>query len=114
MQALAAHWGDSAYHHQLSSTLLGNARWLDSLVAARGWPGIVMVDSDGAAAAFLIAQHADTLPQAQERFLAALTRAVHGRDARPRELAGWEDRVRREQARETAARLRAPREGDAP
>jgi len=99
MQALAAHWDDSAYQHHLSSTLLANARWLDSLVAARGWPGIATVDSDGAAAAFLIAQHADTLPQAQERFLAALNHAVQDRDARPRELAYLEDRVRKAQGR---------------
>ncbi len=99
MQELAAHWGDSGYHAVLATTLLDNARWLDSLVAAGGWPGFARVDSDGAAAAYLIAQHADTLPAAQQRFLEALRQAVQAEDARPVDLAYLEDRVRKAQGR---------------
>ena len=99
MQELAAHWGDTSYHGALAITLLDNARWLDSLVATGGWPGFTRVDSDGAAAAYLIAQHADTLPAAQQRFLEALRQAVRDRDARPVDLAYLEDRVRKAQGR---------------
>jgi hypothetical protein len=55
MQALAAHWEDSSYHRALQATLVANAVWLDSVVGTRGWPGIAAADSDGTAAAFLIA-----------------------------------------------------------
>ncbi len=92
MQALAAHWEDSSYHRALQATLVANAVWLDSVVGTRGWPGIAAADSDGTAAAFLIAQHADSVVAAQRRFLAALRVAVAAQDAPPVNLAYLEDR----------------------
>ena len=99
MQALAAHWEDSSYHRTLQATLVANAQWLDSVVSARGWPGIAVADSDGTQAAFLIAQHADSVSAAQRRFLTALRAAVAGHDAPPANLAYLEDRVRRADGR---------------
>ncbi len=95
MQELVAHWTDSAYHRRVATTLQVNALWLDSIVAVRGWPGIAVADSDGAAAAYLIAQHADAVPAVQMRLLMSLRDAVRAGDALPRELAYLEDRVRK-------------------
>jgi len=95
MEALAAHWTDSAYHQQLARTLVANARWLDSAVGIRGWPDRAAVGDSGADAAFLIAQHADSLPAAQRRLLEALRVAVAAGTAKPVHLAYLEDRVRK-------------------
>jgi hypothetical protein len=44
-----------------------NTRWLADVVSARGWPGWKLVGEDGAAAAWLLAQHADRDPAWQHR-----------------------------------------------
>jgi hypothetical protein len=53
-----------------------NTRWLADVVSARGWPGRALAGEDGAAAAWLLAQHADRDPARQQRFLDALRRAA--------------------------------------
>lgn len=93
MQELAAHIADNTYHQRLAATLRSNAVWLDSVVTDRGWPGVIMADSDGTAAAFLIAQHADSQPAIQCKFFAALRQAVARKDASPMNLAFLEDRI---------------------
>jgi hypothetical protein len=95
MQELASHWGDSMYQRRMSATLVANGAWLDSIVRRGGWPGFRRVDSSGTHAAFTIAQHADSLPAAQHRFLLALRRAVSAGDASAIDLAYLEDRVRK-------------------
>jgi DNA-binding IclR family transcriptional regulator len=44
-----------------------NTRWLGELVNRQGWPGRSLVGEDGAAAAWLLAQHADQDPTLQRR-----------------------------------------------
>lgn len=95
----AAHATDSVYRRQVTATLRSNAEWLDSIVAAKSWPGFARVDSIGAHDAFLIAQHSDSSPVRQRRFLTALRAAVAAHDALPQDLAYLEDRVRKADAR---------------
>jgi len=72
----------------------GNTRWLDELVATRGWPGRTLVGADGAGAAWLLAQHADRDPELQRSFLEAPRGAVAAGEASRANLAYLEDRVR--------------------
>src|SRR5215472_13978623 len=56
-----------------------NLIWLKSVVAEAGWPSWSMVGEDGAHAAWLLAQHADSDPAFQRQCLDLLTAAVqHG------------------------------------
>jgi hypothetical protein len=71
-----------------------NTRWLGELLSARGWPGRTLVGEDGAAAAWLLAQHADGDPVRQRAFLDALRGSVDQGEASPAHLAYLEDRVR--------------------
>jgi hypothetical protein len=60
-----------------------STRWLADVVSARGWPGRTMAGEDGAAAAWLLAQHADHDPARQQTVLEAL-RGAAGQGKRPR------------------------------
>jgi Family of unknown function (DUF6624) len=71
-----------------------NTRWLGELLSARGWPGRTLAGEDGAAAAWLLAQHADHDSVRQRAFLDALRGAVDQGEASPAHLAYLEDRVR--------------------
>lgn len=71
-----------------------NTRWLADLVATRGWPGRTLAGTDGADAAWLLAQHADQEPELQRTFLEALRGAVADGEASTANLAYLEDRVR--------------------
>jgi hypothetical protein len=82
---LGAEW------HRVDSA---NTEWLNDLVDTRGWPGRSLVGDDGAKAAWLLAQHADSRRDLQRKFLDLLRVAVAGREAEPRDLAYLEDRVR--------------------
>ncbi|MEP7009231.1 MAG: DUF6624 domain-containing protein [Acidobacteriota bacterium] len=69
------------------------ARFRD-IVAQRGWPGRALVGADGAQAAFLLAQHADSDPVFQRLCLTRLGEALARGDAAPSQLAYLTDRVR--------------------
>jgi hypothetical protein len=71
-----------------------NTRWLADVVTGRGWPGRTLAGEDGAAAAWLLAQHADRDPARQQAFLDALRGAVGQGEASLSHLAYLEDRVR--------------------
>jgi len=71
-----------------------NTHWLRDVLDTRGWPGRSLAGEDGAAAAWLLAQHADRDPVQQRAFLAALRRAVDEGEASRSHLAYLEDRVR--------------------
>ncbi len=70
-----------------------NLPWLKAVVAARGWPGVSLVGTDGAHAAWLLAQHADSDPAFQRHCLDLMTAAVEVGEATTRELAYLTDRV---------------------
>ena len=63
------------------------------IVAAHGWPGISLVGHDGAAAAWLIVQHATHDRAFQEQCLVRLREAVGPGEAEPRHVAYLEDRL---------------------
>ncbi len=65
---------------------------LRRIVADHGWPGRHLVGDDGAHAAWLILQHADSAWQRE--MLGVLRAATRRNDARPGDFAFLEDRVR--------------------
>ncbi|MGW2877047.1 DUF6624 domain-containing protein [Streptomyces sp. NPDC001233] len=90
-----------------------NTAWLESVLRERGWPGWSMVGRDGAAAAWLLAQHADRHPQLQARCADLLAAAVLHGDAEPSHLAYLEDRlaVARQQLQWFGTQFRASGDG---
>ena len=70
-----------------------NLPWLKEVVAAHGWPGTSLVGTDGAHAAWLLAQHADADPAFQRRCLGLLGAAVEAGEASLLEYAYLTDRV---------------------
>jgi hypothetical protein len=79
---------------ELAAVDADNSAWLVGVVARCGWPGWALVGEDGAMAAWMLAQHADAVPERQKALLAALADAVTRGDASPAQLAYLEDRVR--------------------
>jgi len=70
-----------------------NLPWLKAVIAEHGWPGTSLVGTDGAQAAWLLAQHADAEPAFQRQCLDLLTAAVAAGEASERDLAYLTDRV---------------------
>ncbi|MFC7344520.1 DUF6624 domain-containing protein [Saccharopolyspora griseoalba] len=68
-----------------------NTAWLAEVIAVHGWPGHALVGSDGAHAAWLLAQHATA--DCQCAWLELLRDAVDRDDAQASDLAYLEDRV---------------------
>lgn len=60
------------YHPQMEAVHLENARRLEEIVAETGWTGKSLVGEDGAEAAWLIVQHAISLPDFSRRILQIL------------------------------------------
>lgn len=77
---------------QMKGVDADNTSWLERVVAEHGWPGIRLVDADGAHAAWLLIQHAPL--EFQRRCLPLLQHAVEQGDASAVELAYLDDRVR--------------------
>jgi hypothetical protein len=70
-----------------------NTRWLKGVVAWCGWPTRSMVGDDGAAAAWLLVQHADHNPAFRRRCL-VLMQALPADQTSPEHIAHLADRVR--------------------
>jgi hypothetical protein len=70
-----------------------NTAWLMAIVERVGWLGRSLVGTDGAHAAWLLAQHADLKPAFQQRFLEFLRHAVKHGEASAADLAHLTDRV---------------------
>ncbi len=66
---------------------------LAEIIDEHGWPIRSLVGTDGATAAWLIAQHSDQDMEFQERALELMRAAVDDEEADPTELAYLEDRV---------------------
>jgi hypothetical protein len=71
-----------------------NIAWMKKVLGKHGWPGKALVGPDGADAAWLLAQHADSDRAFQRRCLRLLARAVKKGHASPPHLAYLTDRVR--------------------
>lgn len=63
------------YHPEMRAVHEQNADALADLIDHHGWPHAALAGADGAEAAWLIAQHAISLPKFQRRCLAALRAA---------------------------------------
>jgi hypothetical protein len=70
-----------------------NLPWLREVVDAHGWPGASLVGTDGAHAAWLLAQHADADPAFQRQCLGLIGTAVEAGEASLLEYAYLTDRV---------------------
>ena len=83
-----------SYAEDMQQVHRANAEALERIIAPYGWPGRTLVGTDGAAATWLIAQHAICTPDLQRGFLAHLESAVAHAEAPPRQLACLTDRIR--------------------
>jgi hypothetical protein len=70
-----------------------NARELEVILDAFGWPGKSLVGEDGASAAWLILQHAIGEPALQRRCLPVLQEAAARGEVEPAHAAYLEDRI---------------------
>ena len=70
-----------------------NLPWLRQVITDFGWPGKSLVGEDGADAAWLLAQHADSDPAFQRQCLDLLTAAVLHGEATITQQAYLTDRV---------------------
>lgn len=69
-----------------------NTKWLKDVVNRHGWPGQSLVGARGAAAAWLLVQHADHDPSFQRRSLDLMTAMPTG-EMTPHHIAYLTDRV---------------------
>jgi hypothetical protein len=82
------------YHPRMEAVHRRNAEHLSGILAAHGWPGRSRVGEEGAAAAWLILQHAIGDPELMRRGLPLLTAAAARGDASAVHAAMLEDRIR--------------------
>jgi hypothetical protein len=90
---------DSSRVRTLRATLRANGAWLDTVIAEKRWPTLRMVGQKGVDASWLIAQHADELPDMQQRALSAIREALARGEGRARDMAYLDDRIRKAQGR---------------
>lgn len=81
------------YHPRMAEVHRRNAARLAAILDRYGWPGPARVGADGAAAAWLVLQHAIGDPPLMRRGLALLAGLAPG-EIEPARLAMLEDRVR--------------------
>lgn len=81
------------YHPEMEALHISHAKELDALIDAVGWPHQGIAGAEGAQAAWLIAQHAISLPDFQRRVLRLLKDNVN--DVEPEQIAMLEDRIRK-------------------
>ena len=70
-----------------------NQLFLDSIIDKYGWPGISLIGQDGVSAAFLIAQHADTDLEFQEKSLKFMKKVLVKSDISRADFAYLMDRI---------------------
>jgi hypothetical protein len=70
-----------------------NLPWLKKVITGMGWPGRSIVGDDGASAAWLLVQHADSDPAFQRQCLELLTVAANHGEATKAQVAYLTDRV---------------------
>jgi hypothetical protein len=95
LRARLAKTGDlfDGYNPEMEALHLANAMVWEEALDAIGWPGPKAVGSDGAAAAFLILQHAISRPDLQRRGLEALLEAAAIGQANVLDAAYLSDRI---------------------
>lgn len=81
------------YHPEMEAVHLDNARLLDRVIEAHGWPDRRRFGDEGAAAAFVILQHAISRPDLQRRGLELIVEAVERGEANAIDAAYLADRI---------------------
>lgn len=81
------------YNAEMEFVHLENAALLERVIADIGWPGPGALGDDGAAAAFLIVQHAISRPDLQRRVLALMLDAIPRGQASALDAAYLSDRI---------------------
>lgn len=81
------------YNAEMEAVHLKNAKRLEELIDEHGWLGISKVGADGADAAWLIVQHAISLPEFSRKVLKMLKDAEKTGDVPPRYAAYLADRI---------------------
>ena len=82
------------YHHRMREVHDAHAARLAEILDQHGWPGVPQVGAAGAAAAWLIAQHAIAQPAFLRRVLNLLKPAAERGDVPAVQVAMLEDRIR--------------------
>jgi GNAT superfamily N-acetyltransferase len=82
------------YHSGMEAVHRENARRLEAIVSAHGWPGRSLVGEDGEEAAWLILQHAIGEPELQRKGLRWLEEAARAGEAPAWQAATLKDRIR--------------------
>jgi hypothetical protein len=83
----------SGYHPEMEAIHVENARVLGEALDAIGWPGRAKVEDDGAAAAFMILQHAISVPDLQRRGLELILESIPDGQANLLDAAYLTDRI---------------------
>lgn len=81
------------YNARMAEVHKQNARKLDRIVEAFGWPGISLVGNEGAEAAWLVLQHAIANPELQRKCLPLLKAAAKIEEIPSFQYACLEDRI---------------------
>jgi hypothetical protein len=82
------------YHPRMQAVHEQNARKLEEVISAYGWPGTALVADDGAKAAWLIVQHAIGLPSFQRCCLDLLQKSASAHEVPSWQSAYLLDRIR--------------------
>lgn len=81
------------YCPKMEAVHLENAAELEKMIDEHGWTGKSLVGKDGAEAAWLIAQHAISLPEFSRKCLRLIEKAVAAGDAEAYQFACLQDRI---------------------
>lgn len=83
----------AGYHPEMEAVHIENAALLNQVFDAIGWPGPGALGDEGAAAAFMILQHAISRPDVQRRGLALMLDAIPRGQANALDAAYLSDRI---------------------
>jgi len=83
----------SGYHPKMEAVHLDNARWLQKLISQIGWPAREQVGEEASQAAWLIVQHAISLPSFMKSALALMNEQQKTRTIDPVSMAFLSDRI---------------------
>lgn len=87
------------YNPRMEEVHVRNAARLEAIVDEHGWPGRDLVGEAGSRAAFLVVQHAISLPSLQRRALPLLEEVAERGDVDPVQVAYLDDRIRTHEGR---------------
>ncbi|RYC68162.1 DUF6624 domain-containing protein [Spirosoma sordidisoli] len=83
----------SGYNPEMEAVHLDNARWLQALISQIGWPAREQVGEEASQAAWLIIQHAISLPSFMKSALALMNEQQKTRTIDPVSMAFLSDRI---------------------